>query len=100
MIRKSIDNDPRHHLVYCTHCTNAPWRVPVKFIATRTLLSHLSRRHPDLPTSQEEENLKLRELVPASSSSSSVSTGTVTWPTLPSSSRSEEFSHRVSLCLF
>ena len=91
MIRKSIDNDPHHHLVYCTHCTRIPWRVPVKFIATRTLLSHLSRRHPDLPTSQEEENLKLQESLPASS------TGTVTRSTPFSSSSSGEFSHRVSL---
>ena len=76
LIRKSIPDDPAHHLIYCTHCTHAPWRVPATFTTTSAQLRHLRQYHSRLPTSQEEENLKIRDLNSAVSTGSTISGST------------------------
>lgn len=57
-----IEERVGHHLIYCTHCNRGPWRVPANFTTTSAQLRHLRRHHPRLPTSQEEENTRVREL--------------------------------------
>lgn len=84
MVRKSIDDDPNHHLIYCTHCTRAPWRVSVDFTTTSAQLRHLRAHHPSLPTTQEGENSRIQEL-------SSASPGTIT-RSIPSSSEAAQIS--------
>ena len=56
-------------MIYCTHCNRGPWRVPASFTTTSAQLRHLRRHHSRLPTTQEEENVRLRELSATNSAS-------------------------------
>lgn len=67
LIRKSIQDEPGCHHIYCTHCTQLPWKVAAKFTTTSAQLRHFRHHHPRLPTTQEEENAKIQELASSSS---------------------------------
>jgi len=64
-----------YHLIYCTHCNRAPWKVPAKFTTTSAQLRHLRKRHPRLPTTQEAENARIHQL-----ESTSTGVGTLATP--------------------
>ena len=74
IIRKSIQDEPGCHHIYCTHCTWLPWKVAAKFTTTSTQLRHFQQHHPRLPTTQEEENRKFHELTSSTSSNIAVVT--------------------------
>ena len=44
LIRKSMEDDPGHHNIYCTHCTRVPWKVAAKFTTTSAQVRHLRKR--------------------------------------------------------
>lgn len=105
LIRKSIVEDQTHHLIYCTHCTRAPWRVSVIFTTTSAQLRHLRRHHSRLPTSQEEENTRVRELNSTGSTSTIMSASTpftlASTQGLASRSRVVQFDNKVYLiCVY
>ena len=60
LIRKSIQDEPERPSIYCTHCTR---KVAAKFTTTSAQLRHFRHHHPRLPTTQEEEDAKIQELV-------------------------------------
>ena len=62
LIRKSLEDDPTHHKIFCTHCTKGMWVVDAKSTSSSLQLRHLRHRHPLLPTSQEEETNRLEQL--------------------------------------
>ena len=68
LIRKSIQDEPGRHHIYCTHCTRLPWKVAAKFTTTSAQLRHFRHHHPRLPITQEEENAKIQELTSSGSS--------------------------------
>lgn len=62
LVRKAVEDDAGYHVIYCTHCHRAPWRVHSNFTTSSTQLRHLRKYYPQLPTTQAEEDTKLREL--------------------------------------
>lgn len=62
LIRKTLEDDPTHHKIFCTHCTNGMWVVDARSTSSSLQLRHIRHRHPLLPTSQEEENRRLEQL--------------------------------------
>ena len=62
LIRKTLEDDPNHHRIHCTHCTKGMWKVDSESTTSSLQLRHLRQRHPSLPTSQEEENKNLEKL--------------------------------------
>ena len=49
-------------MIYCTHCTRAPWKLAADSTTTSAQLRHIRKYHPSLPTTYEGEAIKLQEL--------------------------------------
>ena len=62
LIRQSLEDDPTHHRIYCTHCIKGTWIVDSTSTSSSLQLRHIRHRHPQLPTSQKEENQRLEQL--------------------------------------
>ena len=41
LIRKTLEDGPTHHKIYCTHCTNGMWVVDAKSTCSSLQLRHL-----------------------------------------------------------
>lgn len=56
-----------HHLLYCTHCRRAPWKVTADCTTTSAQLRHIRKYHARLPSTHDQEEAKLRVLEAATS---------------------------------
>ena len=61
LIRKSLEDDPAHYKIHCTHCTKGMWIVSASSTSSSLQLRHIRHRHPSLPTSQDEETQYLNQ---------------------------------------
>ena len=52
VFRKSSQDEPRRHHIYCTHCTRLPGKAAAKFTTTSAQLRHFRHHYPRLPRTQ------------------------------------------------
>ena len=62
LIHKTLQDDPGHHKIFCTHCTKGQWTVDARSTTSSLQLRHIRHRHPSLPTTSEEESRHLEQL--------------------------------------
>ena len=77
LLRKTLENDSDHHVIYCTYCTSRKgfWKIDAQSTTTSLQLRHLRQQYSSLPTSQEEELRYLDRLQTRQTAASSKTTG-------------------------